>query len=476
MDTFKKLTTTEKALHLNLDTSIYGTVAEIGGGQEVASYFFKAGAASGTIAKSMSAYDMTFSDAIYGKCERYVCEDKLHRMLDREYSLLDQRLTRRAKKSSFFAYANTVEVINYERTNVGHGWMGLRFQKHPLTEANDCIIHVTLKDNDTQWQQEVLGIVGINLIYSCYVHSSAEDIINSLADNIRPERLEIDMFSIHGPDFHHVDNRLMTLMLVKNGLTKAAMFNSNKEVILPAELLHKKNVIVLRGRFRPATHVNVDMMISGIRTFKRNLDMEKEILVSLVELTLNDLTNEGELDVADFLDRVDLLCLLGQNVMISNYQEHYKLAGYLSQYIKNKRLGLIIGLNNLYRIFEESFYDNLNGGILESFSRLFGSNVKLLVYPAFKPGTEEIQTNDNFTPNAHLKSLYNYFVETGKIESIPDAKTENLHIISDHVLELIATGDDDWEKMVPNRVAEAIKANHLFNYPHEPQYDGHDTE
>lgn len=469
----KKLTTKEKALQLNLDNRVYGTVAEIGGGQEVAAYFFKAGAASGTIAKTMSAYDMTFSDAIYGKCDRYVSQEKLLRMLDREYSLLDQRLTHRAKKSTFFAYANTVEVINYDRSNIGHGWMGLRFQKHSGSDPNECIIHVSLKDRDAEWQQQVLGIIGVNLIHSCYNYSTPEEIIDSLVDNVRKDRFEIDMFSISGPDFHHVDNRLMTLKLVKNGLTKVAMFGPDKQVSLPSDIIYNKNSIVLRGRFRPVTHVNVDMMITGMRAFKKQLGSARDI-VPVVEITLKDLTLGGELDEQDYLDRVDLLCSLGQNVMISNYQEHYKLAGYLSQFIKDKTLGLIIGLNNLAQIFDEKYYKNLDGGILESFARLFGSNVKLFVYPSIDTSDGKIKNGNDFIPERHLQSLFYYFIENQKILSIPDAKTDNLHIISDQILEMIENGEEGWESAVPNRVAESIKSNHLFNYPYEIQVDEED--
>ncbi|MEM9338159.1 MAG: TonB-dependent receptor [Bacteroidota bacterium] len=472
----KKLTTKEKALQLNLDPSIYGTIAEIGGGQEVAAYFFKAGAASGTIAKTMSAYDMTFSDAIYGKCERYVCEEKLYKMLDREYSLLDQRLTHRAKKTRFFAYANTVETINYKRSNQGHGWIGLRFQKHATTKPNDCIIHVSLKDRDAEWQQQVLGIVGVNLIHSCYHYNTAEEIIDALVENLRQDRFEIDMFSISGPDFHHVDNRLMTLKLVRNGLTQAAMFGPDKKVRLPSDVLYNRHVVVLRGRFRPVTHVNVDMMITGLRAFRKELDVDREEIVPIVELTLNDLQLGGELDESDYLDRVDLLCSLGQNVMISNYQEHYKIAGYLSQFLKKKTLGLLLGLTNLHQIFDESYYENLKGGILESFVRLFGSNVKLFVYPALEKGTNKVQTVSDFEPLPHLKNLYQFFSGNNKITGIKDAKTENLHILSEKVLELIGSGSNEWEPMVPNRVAEAIKANHLFNYPYELKRDEEDLE
>ncbi|MBC6425843.1 MAG: TonB-dependent receptor [Ekhidna sp.] len=470
MEDFNKiLTTKEKALQLNLDTRIYGTVAEIGGGQEVAAYFFKAGATSGTIAKTMSAYDMTFSDAIYGKCDRYVSKEKLLKMLDREYGLLAQRLTHRAKRSTFFAYANTVEVINYNQSNAGHGWMGIRFQKHSGSEHNECIIHVKLRDLDTEWQQQVLGIIGVNLIHACYHCQTPEEIINALADNVRQNRFEIDMFSISGPDFHAVDNRLMTLKLVKNGLTQVAMFGPDENVILPSDIIYGKNAIVLRGRFRPVTHVNVDMMITGMRAYKKVVRNAKDI-VPVVEITLKDLTMDGELDEQDYLDRVDLLCSLGQNVMISNYQEHYKLAGYLSQFIKDKTLGIIIGMNNLARIFDEKYYENLDGGILESFARLFGSNVKLLVYP-IKDKKGEIKTGNDFMPEEHLLSLFRYFIENQKILSIPDAKVENLHIISDQVLKMIENGENGWEAMVPNRVADAIKRNHLFNYPYEIQID-----
>lgn len=466
MEAFKKLTTKEKSLSLNLDERIYGTIAEIGGGQEVADHFFKAGAASGTIAKTMSAYDMTFSDAIYGKSERYVCEEKLLSMLNREYSLLSQRLTLRAKRSHFFAFANTVEILNYNRTNEGHGWIGLRFQKHPLSDPNDCVIHVILKDNDPLWQQQVLGMVGVNLIHSCYNFAEPEDIIGALIDNIHPSRVEVDMFRITGPDFHHVDNRLMSLKLVKNGLTHAAMFGPKGNVLQPSAMLYKKNVFVLRGRFRPVTHVNVDMMLAGMRSFRNESDVEISRVVPLVELTLNDLTLEGEVDETDFLDRVDLLCSLGQNVMISNYQEHYKLGSYLSKFTKQKKLGIVLGFYNLQRIFDESYYNNLGGGILESFSRLFGSNVKLYVYPTFKPGTSDLQTCETFEPEPHLMHLYQYLRENGKISDIKNAKISNLHIISDDVLEMIQRGEVGWEKYVPNKVADSIKENHLFNYPY----------
>ena len=470
MEDFKKLTTKEKALQLNLDERIYGTIAEIGGGQEVASHFFKAGAASGTIAKTMSAYDMTFSDAIYGKSPRYVCEDKLDKMLTREYSLLSQRLTQRSKKTTFFAFANTVETLNFKKTNEGHGWVGIRFQRHPNSEPNNCVLHVMLKDNDAQLQQQLLGMLGVNLIHACFHHAEPEEIILGLRDNLAHDRLEIDMFRIEGPDFHHVDNRLMSLLLVKHGLTHATMFGPKGNVMQASEVIYKKNVLVLRGRFRPVTMVNVDMMLTGLRAFLKEKDVTKDSMISLTELTLNDLTLEGEVDETDFLDRVDLLCSLGQTVLISNYQEHYKLASYLAKYTRKKRIGIICGTSNLQRIFDESYYTNLNGGILEAFSRLFGSNVKLYVYPALDEKKEIVTTKD-FIPPTHLTGLYQYFKENQQIDDIEGANLDQLHIIADNVLDMIQNDEEGWENLLPRRVSEIIKKQHMFDYPYEVMPD-----
>lgn len=463
---FRKLTTKEKALKINLDEKIYGTFAEIGAGQETAAHFFKAGGASGSIAKTMSAYDMTFSDAIYGPCDRYVCEPRLHQMLDKEYNLLTKRLSYRAKRTTFFAFANTVETLNFKRTNKGHGWIGIRFQLHPNTQPNDCIIHLVLNDTDALWQQQALGIVGVNLLYACYHYMDPEDFIISLIDNLSDGRIEIDMFRLEGPDFHHVDNRLMSLKLVKNGLTQMAMFGANRDVLQPSEALYKKNVLVLRGRFRPVTLVNVDMMIAGLRQFKKETDVDPKKLIVLSELTLNDLTKDGKIDENDFLDRVDILCSLGQNVIISNYQEYYKLATYFAQYTRGKKIGIILGFNNLIRIFDEKYYSDLSGGILQAFGELFGINIKLFVYPYIKDfESKELMTCANFKPAEHLRHLYDYLIENKKIEDLTRVNEKNLSIISDKVLEMIQNGESGWEQYVPHKVATAIKKNLLFDYP-----------
>lgn len=471
MDEFRKPTTQEKALRINLRKDIYGSFAEIGAGQEVAANFFKAGGASGTIAKTISAYDMKFSDAIYGYCERYVCEDRLAKMLDHEYQLLGERLPHKAASTRFFAFADTVEILNFERTNQAHGWIGLRFQVRPEAEPNDCVIHVKMHDNDPLQQQVALGIVGVNLIYAVSMLTDPEEILMSLLDSLSHRRIEIDMFRLTGPDFKHVDNRLMALKLVKNGFTKAAMFGPDGQVRQPSDELYKKNVLVLRGRFRPVTHVNADMLLASRRHFKHEPDVDKSKIVVLTELTLNDLSSDGTIDEKDFLHRADIICSLGQNVLISNYFEYYRLVDYLSKITKGKKIGIIMGIYALQKVFDEKTYENTRGGILECFASLFGSNVKLYIYPALRKDSVELFTLKDFEqelPN-NLKSLFRYLLDNNKLEDVNDANVSNLNIISDNVLAMIRKGEPGWEKYVPHKVEEAIKEHGLFDYPVKPE-------
>src|SRR5688572_30091791 len=443
MDEFRKLTTQEKALRINLSKAIYGSFAEIGAGQEVAANFFKVGGASGTVAKTMSAYDMKFSDAIYGVGDRYVCEERLMRMLDHEYVLLPERLPHRIETTRFFSFADTVEVLNYERTNQGHGWMGLRFQLRPKSEPNDCVLHVKMHDNDPLQQQYALGIVGVNMLYSCMFLTDPEEMLMSLLDGLTARRIEIDMYRLTGPDFKHVDNRLMALKMVRNGLTKAAMFGPDGNVMQPTESLYKKNVLVLRGRFRPPTHVNVDMLLASRRHFKTEPDVDRSKLMLLTELTLNDLSPDGNIDEKDFLHRAEILCSLGQNVLVSNYFEYYRLVDYLSKMTKGKKIGIIMGIYALQKVFEEKTYENIRGGILECFSSLFGSNVKLYIYPAWRKETNDLFTLKDFEKQlpVNLKNLFLYLMDNNKLEDVDDANVNNLNIISDNVLAMIRKGE-----------------------------------
>lgn len=469
MEDQKKITTQEKALQINLSKAIYGSFAEIGAGQEVAANFFKVGGASGTIAKTISAYDMKFSDAIYGQGERYVCEDRLLKMLDKEYSLLLERLPHRAEQVKFFAFADTIEVLNYERTNQGHGWIGLRFQIHPKGEFNDCVVHIKMHDTDPLQQQFAIGVFGVNLLFACMFITDPEELMLSLLDGLTTRRVEVDMFRISGPDYKHVDNRLMALKLVKSGLTKAAMFGPDGRVMQPSESLYKKNVLVLRGRFRPVTHVNVDMLLASRRHFRREPDVERSKIVLLTELTLTDLGADGKIDEKDFLYRADILCSLGQTVLVSNYFEYYRLVDYLSKTARGNKIGIIMGIYALQKVFEEKTYENLKGGLLESFARLFGTNVKLYIYPAWKKDMNELFTLKDFEAQLpdNTKNLFKYLMDNNKLEDIKDANVDNLHIISDNVLAMIRKGEMGWEKFVPHKVESAIKEHGLFDYPYK---------
>ena len=371
--------TKQKALDINLNPEIYGTFAEIGAGQDVAANFFKAGASSGTIAKTMSAYDMLFSDAIYGaeQKRRYVSENRLIAMLDREYGLLIERLAeQRSATTTFFAFSDTVSALNYHKTNVGHGWMGVRFQLKPGGEYNDVVLHVKLSDNDNNLQQQAVGILGVNLIYACFYHPGNSLLfLLSLMDDLSKDRIQVDMIRFEGPDFRKVDNRLMSLHLVKYGFSDAAVFGPDGKNLQPSEVLYKKHIVVVRGRFRPVINVHVDMLNTGVKQFLDEQDVDKTNVVVLTELTLQSLKERNadltaDIDEKDFLDRVDILCSLGQMVMISNFQEYYKLVAYLSTITKLK-MGVVLGYPNLEYIFSEEHYKDLPGGILESFAALF---------------------------------------------------------------------------------------------------------
>ncbi|MEM6841213.1 MAG: TonB-dependent receptor [Bacteroidota bacterium] len=455
--------TKEKALALNLDHSIYGTLAEIGAGQETAANFFKVGSASGTIAKTMSAYDMKFSDEIYGKSKRYVSQERVVKMLDHEMQLIQERLTARASETRFFAFANTVETLNYHKTNQGHGWLGIRFQGQPGGVMNECIIHVLLYDNEASLQQHVMGVLGVNLIHACTTLANPENLMLSLMDNLASDRIEIDFFRLAGPNYGEVDNRLMALRLVKTGLSRATMFDANGTVLQPQEALYKKNILILRGRFRPVTHVNMDMLHAGLEAFQEDDPVDERRLVRISELTLHGLTDEAGIDDTDFLHRVDILGSLGQKVLISDYRRYYSLASYISQLTRGK-IGIVLGIKSLQQLFDESYYTDLSGSILEAFGALFKKNIRLYVYPAHHSETEKVMCTEDIELSGHLNYLYRYLCQSGHIVDVKPKNKSHLSIYSDDVLSMIRTGTRGWEKMVPQEVSEAIKSKFLFDY------------
>jgi len=486
------LTTNRKALTINLDDPKYGTFAEIGAGQEVARVFFQAGGASGTIAKTISAYDMTFSDAIYGKAPRYVSRERLNLMLDHEYKLLIERLAAtRGERSTFFVFADTVAARNYKGTNDAHGWMGIRFQTEPGGPPSEIVIHVRMWDKENVLQQDALGIVGTNLVYGAfYYRDDPKKFTESLLDHLNSDRIEVDMLKFSGPAFNHVDNRLMSLYLVQFGLTNAVMFGADGEVMQPSEVLYKKAILVERGSFRPVTHVNVDMLNCATAQFVQEPLVKGTDVVVLMEITMNNLLAAGALDAEDFLSRVDLLSDIGFTVLISNYSEYFRLTSYFRRYTK-EMIGVAMGINNLLEIFNEKYYENLEGGILESFGRLFRHSVKLYIYPMRQDAYEHYLNSAPTAPvpsatgahsfastvliNAknvqvvdHLRNLYNHLLENHYIETIVGFDLSILHIFSRDVLRRLRENDPTWEQMTPPSVVAAIKKRHLFGYNPPP--------
>lgn len=464
MDRKFDLQVNKKAFQINQDARIYGTFAEIGAGQEVARRFFHVGGASQTVAKTISAYDMTFSDSIYGASGRYVSRRRLDTMLTHEFDLLLERLDAKVgAERTFFAFANTVAARSFRRHDESHGWMGLRYQSNPRSAPNDIILHVRMLDAHNLDQQEALGIIGVNLIYAAFhLRNRPDALIGSLLDDLSPERIEVDMIQFSGPDFAQVDNRIMALQLVTQGLTNAALFRANGEVVNAADAFFKKPLLVERGSFRPVTLVTNDMLDCARQMFLAEEmlgDTEPEILM---EITMQNLLRSGEIDLLDFLDRVDMLSALGRTVLISNYGEYYRLVNFLTRYT-DRMIGLPMGIPSLQEIFEEKYYQNLEGGILEGLGRLFKTGVKLYVYPFLSPdGT--LTAADDYQVAPNLTHLYRHLLENGFIRSIENYRRAYLGITSADVLGRIRDNDPTWQEMVPAEVAAIIRRRRLFGF------------
>jgi hypothetical protein len=343
-----------------------------------------------------------------------------------------------------------------------HGWIGVRFQTEPLGEPSQIFIHLRLLDRENLQQQEALGIVGVNLIHGAlYLHEDPVTLIGSLMDSLTRERIEVDVISFSGPPFKRVDNRVMSMELVKQGLSDAAMFTAEGEVVHAADVLYKKPILVERGSFRPVTKVTLDMLECAQAQFVQEPQVQGEEIVVLMEMTLKNLTDAGVIDYKDFLDRVDLLGSMGKTVLISNYGEFYRLAAYLFRYTK-KMIGIVMGVPTLKEIFEEKYYADLEGGILESFGRLFKNALKLYVYPYKDPVTGALITAENLRVAPNLRHLYAYMLENLCIQGLRGFSNTCLPIFSRDVLAKIRKGDPSWEALVPKEVAALIIERKLF--------------
>jgi len=454
------LPTNRKALKINIDTNFYGSFAEIGGGQETARHFFQAGGASGTIAKTISAYDKSFSDYQYNKSNtgRYVSEGRLQKMLEKEYKEVNKVLLETKPDARFFAFANTIEILNFSKTNYSHGWMGIKFQLEPDGEANTVIVHVKLLENDGLLQQTTMGILGVNLIYACFnFYNKPNQFLRSLCDNLSIDRFRITMMRVSGPQLGYVDNRLLGVQLVKNGLTRSIMFDKQGDVQQPSDMLYKKNVLAFRGNFNPITYIAQDIIRTSKELFEQNEDYQADNSLFFCEMTLNNLLSEkGEVDEKDFLSRVDMLNAIGQNVMVSDVGTYYELVELFSQFRINK-LRLLIGVPGLESIFEEKYYTHLKGGILEAFGKLFPKNLKLYIYPTMNRGSKEVLRSDSIKPKPEQQGLYDYLVDNNFILDLKSNMKAQLHIKAREVLKMIKEGNPKWEKYVPMKVAGMVK-------------------
>jgi hypothetical protein len=457
----------DKALRINLDEKKYGTIAEIGAGQEVARNFFVAGAAAGTVAKTISAYDMTFSNAIYGvqKDGRYVSKARVRAMMEQEFALVLERVgDSRSKSSRFFTYAATVAAKSFNRANECHAWCGVRLQMYPGAEPSDIVIHVRMFDDNAEAQQQALGVVGVNLIYAAYYYfEDPKRIIDSLTDNLKADRIEIDSIEFNGPYFDDVDNRAKNIHLIRSWKTRAVIFTPDGKVAVPAELFYKKNVLTTRGSFKPVTKLNVDMIEQGKKAFLKMDQVNANNTMLIAEISINDIHgNDANVSEEDLIERVKLLNQLGYNVIISDYTRYFSLRAYFRQFTQ-LQIGIVVGMINITQIFNEEVYKSLEGGILEGFGKLFPDHTRLFVYPEIdKKGDLNNLTKVKVPDNLH--HLYLHLLENGFIKGIDCSDKKLFEIYSREILKQIDNGLGPWQKQLPDGIADTIIKNKLFGF------------
>jgi hypothetical protein len=454
----------EKALKINLDGSRFGTFAEIGAGQEVARWFFHVGKSSSTVAKSISAYDMAVSDAIYGPTQHYVSRARLEAMLDHEYSQLVRQLEGKRDPKAFFVFADTVATHGSSRSAGGHGWLGVRFQDRPRAEPSDVILHLELLDAFTASRQEAVGLVGVNLLYGAFSrHQDPTVLIRILGEGLDRRRIEIDMIKFAGPAFPDIDNRRMSLQLVEMGLTDMAMLTAGGEVVQASEVLHNRPVLMERGSFRPVTNVTLSMLDASLRQLQQDFPDTAGDPVVVMEMTLKNLMSGQTIDHRDFIARADILGALDKTVMISSYTTFDQVTTTLRHYTQSW-IAMVVGVPTLRAIFDEQYYQELDGGILEGLGRLFRGPVKLFAYPTVSAETGALETANKIAISPKLSHLYAHLFDNGFIEPVREFDPEQLHVSPGEVLQKIQSGDLTWENYVPQAAAALIRQKGLFGF------------
>jgi hypothetical protein len=386
MPSAQKLDAHHKALTINLDTSTFGSFAEIGAGQEVARWFLFVGGASGTVAKTISAYDKEVSDDLYGSGSRYVSKERLEAMLDNEWTqLLTQLSKTRGPQTRFFCFVNTVSARNFAGTNDAHGWIGLRFQLQPGGPPNDVLLHINLRDPSNVLQQQAVGILGVNLIYAAFYEVQTwESFLEGLAQDVVADRIEIDYVDLRGPAFENWDRRALQVHLVRAGLAEAVFFPAKGSTVPPTEVLHKKAVVLAPGYFGhsdPAhAHVHLQLLASAIQELQGDLGESKSAPAGFFCLTLAPLTpDEPAPEVPDLLRRIDALLAAGGDVLLFRKPELYNMTALVNRHTQAP-VRFVAGLSLVIRAFED-VYHNLEGRLLEALARLFAENVRIYVYP-----------------------------------------------------------------------------------------------
>ena len=470
--------TSRKALAINLDRSAYGAFAEIGAGQEVVRHFFKAGGASGTVAKSMSAYDMSVSDAIYGHPRRYVSRERLEQMLDHEYGLLVGRLAaERGPTTRFFAFANTVATTPHDGKGQGHSWIGLRFQSEPLSEPSEVLLHVRLWDKDAGRQQDALGIVGVNLLYAAlHANGRIDDFLTGLVDEVGSARVEVEFVHFSGPAFGAFDNRAAALRLVRLGLTDAVLFGPEGHPEVPSEYFYKKSVLVARGSFRPVSLVNQDMLACALRSLPEG---GRDVLPLFEMCVGSDPHPESEL-----IDRIRLVGAMQRPLLVTRHRGWYRLPAYFRMHT-NGDITLVAGMNNLVDLFNPEHYAHLEGGVLESCGRMFKGGVRVMVYPMRGdqlrrlvqdpvacricfPETssfadDSVVTASDVQLRPTVQGLFQHLLNNGFLVPIAGADPAALACQPRTLADRIRDDVPGWDKEVPPSVALAIRSLRLWS-------------
>jgi len=451
--------TYDKVIELNLDPEIYGTFAEIGAGQETANWFFRVSGTAGMVAKTISAYDMTMSDAIYGRTARYVSRERLVAMLDHEFGILCERLgPQRGANTTFFSFCNTVRARGYRDTGECHGWLGIRFQLKPGEEAVEILLHVRLLDDANLDQMKALGVLGVNLIHAAFRHRGRlRRFVRSLVEDLGPGRIEIDMLKFGGPGFRFVDNRLCALELVACGLARAVMFLPDGEVVQAAEALYQRPVLLLRGSFDPVLRLHLDMLEQAGRVFGGMLGPDDAPrVIEVCEITLHNLLWGGRIDQVDFIDRADALQALGKTVLISDSPEFHRIARVLRRHT-TLPLGVVLSIGLLHELFKEKWSADLEGGILESFGRLFKTDLSLLVYPWRNRRTGEMVSAPVFRAPEHLTHLYRHFLDNRMIREVACGDESLLQRTGRDIRRMQDEGDEGWREWVPAAAVPVVE-------------------